>query len=164
MVEFLEKFLPAHIHSENTCSSTRNSIISVYIEMGRRVGKSIFGPETGVPPVIKELNVLASLMKTMSTIQTVNDIEKIIGYFNKILFDIRTETNIGQYEDGTRYLVDGDPFGLQGYTDLNTLTFVLTSIINVLEVLKITMEQKGFKGTGINVSVPVVPTQLTLYI
>lgn len=124
----------------------------------------MLGPATTTQPVITELNVLASLLKTMSTIQTVNDIEKIIGYFNTILFDIRTNTNVTQYDDGTRYLVDGDPFGLQVYTDLNTLSFVLTSIINVLEVLKITMEQKGFKGTGINVSVPVVPKQLTLYI
>ena len=124
----------------------------------------MFGAGTSTQPVVAELNMLASLLKTMSTIQTVHDIETVIGYFNTILFDIQKNTNVAQYDYGTRYLVDGDPFGLQVYTDLNTLSFVLTSIINVLEVLKITMEQKGFKGTGINVSVAVVPKQLILYI
>jgi hypothetical protein len=132
--------------------------------MGRRAGKSMLGPSTNVLPVVAELNLLASLMKTMSVIQTVNDIETVIGYFNSILFNISRQKNITEYDEGVRYLVDGDPFGLQVYTDLDTLSFVLTSIINVLEVLKITMEQKGFKGTGINVSVAVVPRQVTLYI
>jgi hypothetical protein len=132
--------------------------------MGRSENKSIFGTADTTLPIVSEINMLASLMKTMTAIQTVDDIEKVIGYFNTILFDIRTTTNIINYDNGIRYLVDDDPFGLQVYTDLNTLSFVLTSIINVLDVLKITMEQKGFKGTGINVSVNIVESQITLYI
>jgi len=130
----------------------------------RNSGKSILGNGDGIPPVISELNMLASLMKTITVIQTVNDIETVISHFNTILYSITRNTSVTSYSDGLRYLVDDDPFGLQVYQDLDTLTFVLKYLINTLDVLKITMQQKGFKGTGINVSVKVVPSQITLFI
>jgi hypothetical protein len=55
-----------------------------------------------------------------------------------------------------------DPFGQNQYKDLDNLTSILTSMVAVLDIVKIVMEQKGFKGTGLNVSVDVAPRQVNL--
>jgi hypothetical protein len=58
--------------------------------------------------------------------------------------------------------LDYDPFGLNVYADLDNLQSILTSMVSVLDVVKIVMEQKGFKGSGLNVSVNVAPRQVNL--
>ena len=58
--------------------------------------------------------------------------------------------------------MDYDPFGQNQFTDLDNLTSILTNIVSVLDIVKIVMEQKGFKGTGLNVNVDVVPRQVNL--
>jgi hypothetical protein len=58
--------------------------------------------------------------------------------------------------------MDYDPFGLNQYNDLDNIASILTSMVSVLDVVKIIMEQKGFKGTGLNVSVNVAPRQVNL--
>ena len=55
-----------------------------------------------------------------------------------------------------------DPFGQNEYKDLDNLASILTSMVAVLDVVKIVMEQKGFKGTGLNVDVNVAPRQVNL--
>jgi|688.fasta_scaffold47786_8 hypothetical protein len=55
-----------------------------------------------------------------------------------------------------------DPFGQNEFADLDNLTSILTNIVSVLDIVKIVMEQKGFKGTGLNVNVDVVPRQVNL--
>ena len=58
--------------------------------------------------------------------------------------------------------MDYDPFGQNEFSDLDNLTNILTNIVSVLDIVKIVMEQKGFKGTGLNVSVDVAPRQVNL--
>jgi hypothetical protein len=58
--------------------------------------------------------------------------------------------------------MDYDPFGLNVYKDLDNLASILTSMVEVLDIVKIVMEQRGFKGTGLNVSVNVAPRQVNL--
>jgi hypothetical protein len=58
--------------------------------------------------------------------------------------------------------MDYDPFGQNEFSDLDNLTSILTNIVSVLDIVKIVMEQKGFKGTGLNVSVDVAPRQVNL--
>ena len=58
--------------------------------------------------------------------------------------------------------MDYDPFGLNVYKDLDNLASILTSMVEVLDIGKIVMEQRGFKGTGLNVSVNVAPRQVNL--
>jgi hypothetical protein len=55
-----------------------------------------------------------------------------------------------------------DPFGQNEFADLDNLTSILTNIVSVLDIVKIVMEQKGFKGTGLNVNVDVAPRQVNL--
>jgi hypothetical protein len=58
--------------------------------------------------------------------------------------------------------MDYDPFGQNEFTDLDNLTSILTNIVSVLDIVKIVMEQKGFKGTGLNVNVDVAPREVNL--
>jgi hypothetical protein len=58
--------------------------------------------------------------------------------------------------------MDYDPFGMNIYRDLDNLASILTTMVKVLDVVKIVMEQKGFKGTGLSVSVDVAPRQVNL--
>jgi hypothetical protein len=58
--------------------------------------------------------------------------------------------------------MDYDPFGQNEFADLDNLTSILTNIVSVLDIVKIVMEQKGFKGTGLNVNVDVAPRQVNL--
>lgn len=58
--------------------------------------------------------------------------------------------------------MDYDPFGLNKYKDLDNLASILTNMVAVLDIVKIVMEQKGFKGTGLSVSVDVAPRQVNL--
>jgi len=58
--------------------------------------------------------------------------------------------------------MDYDPFGLATFNDLDNLSEFLVSITNTLELVKIVLEQEGFKGTGINVSVSVAPRAVNL--
>ena len=58
--------------------------------------------------------------------------------------------------------MDYDPFGMNVYKDLDNLASILTSMVEVLDIVKIVMEQRGFKGTGLNVSVNVAPRQVNL--
>jgi hypothetical protein len=58
--------------------------------------------------------------------------------------------------------MDYDPFGLNDFTDLDSLQTIITNMVSVLDIVKVVMEQKGFKGTGLNVSVNVAPTQVNL--
>jgi len=58
--------------------------------------------------------------------------------------------------------MDYDPFGQNEFTDLDNLTSILTNIVSVLDIVKIVMEQKGFKGTGLNVNVNVAPREVNL--
>jgi hypothetical protein len=58
--------------------------------------------------------------------------------------------------------MDYDPFGQSQFTDLDNLTSILTNIVSVLDIVKIVMEQKGFKGTGLNVNVEVAPREVNL--
>jgi hypothetical protein len=58
--------------------------------------------------------------------------------------------------------MDYDPFGQNQFTDLDNLTSILTNIVSVLDIVKIVMEQKGFKGTGLNVNVEVAPREVNL--
>lgn len=58
--------------------------------------------------------------------------------------------------------MDYDPFGQNEFTDLDNLTSILTNIVSVLDIVKIVMEQKGFKGTGLNVNVEVAPREVNL--
>lgn len=58
--------------------------------------------------------------------------------------------------------MDYDPFGMNVYKDLDNLASILTSMVEVLDIVKIVMEQKGFKGTGLNVTVNVAPRQVNL--
>jgi len=58
--------------------------------------------------------------------------------------------------------MDYDPFGQNEFGDLDNLTSILTNIVSVLDIVKIVMEQKGFKGTGLNVNVDVAPRQVNL--
>jgi hypothetical protein len=58
--------------------------------------------------------------------------------------------------------MDYDPFGQNQFTDLDNLTSILTNIVSVLDIVKIVMEQKGFKGTGLNVHVDVAPREVNL--
>jgi hypothetical protein len=55
-----------------------------------------------------------------------------------------------------------DPFGHNRYDDLDNLTSILTSMVAVLDIVKIVMEQQGFKGTGLSVTVNVAPRQVNL--
>jgi hypothetical protein len=58
--------------------------------------------------------------------------------------------------------MDYDPFGQNEFIDLENLSVLITNIVTVLDIVKIVMEQKGFKGTGLSVSVNVAPRQVTL--
>lgn len=58
--------------------------------------------------------------------------------------------------------MDYDPFGQNEFTDLDNLTSILTNIVSVLDIVKVVMEQKGFKGTGLSVSVDVAPREVNL--
>jgi len=58
--------------------------------------------------------------------------------------------------------MDYDPFGQNTFNDLENLSEFLVSLTTTLELVKIVLEQKGFKGTGINVSVSVAPRQINL--
>jgi hypothetical protein len=60
--------------------------------------------------------------------------------------------------------MDYDPFGLVPFTELDNLSGILLSITSVLEIVKIVMEQKGFKGTGLNVAVLVAPNPVILLV
>ena len=59
-------------------------------------------------------------------------------------------------------IMDYDPFSLKEYGDLENLSGILTTVTKILEIVKIVMEQKGFKGTGINVNVNVAPRAVKL--
>lgn len=58
--------------------------------------------------------------------------------------------------------MDYDPFGQNTFNDLENLSEFLVSLTTTLELVKVVLEQKGFKGTGINVSVSVAPRQINL--
>ena len=58
--------------------------------------------------------------------------------------------------------MDYDPFGQNEFTDLDNLSVIITNIVRVLDTVKIVMEQKGFKGTGLSVSVNVAPCEVIL--
>jgi len=58
--------------------------------------------------------------------------------------------------------MDYDPFGQGQFNDLENLSQFLVSLTNTLELVKIVLEQEGFKGTGINVSVSVAPRPVNL--
>jgi hypothetical protein len=58
--------------------------------------------------------------------------------------------------------MDYDPFGQNQFNDLDNLSQFLISLTTTLELVKVVLEQKGFKGTGINVSVAVAPRQVNL--
>ena len=58
--------------------------------------------------------------------------------------------------------MDYDPFGQNTFNDLENLSEFLVSLTTTLELVKIVLEQKGFKGTGINVLVSVAPRQINL--
>lgn len=58
--------------------------------------------------------------------------------------------------------MDYDPFCKNQYDDLDNLASILTSMVAVLDIVKIVMEQKGFKGTGLSVTVNVAPRQINL--
>jgi hypothetical protein len=58
--------------------------------------------------------------------------------------------------------MDYDPFGTATFNDLDNLSEFLVSITTTLELVKIVLEQQGFKGTGINVSVYVAPRPVNL--
>jgi hypothetical protein len=58
--------------------------------------------------------------------------------------------------------MDYDPFGQNQYDDLQNLSDFLITLTTTLELVKVVLEQQGFKGTGINVSVLVAPRQVNL--
>lgn len=58
--------------------------------------------------------------------------------------------------------MDYDPFCKNQYDDLDNLASILGSMVAVLDIVKIVMEQKGFKGTGLSVTVNVAPRQINL--
>ena len=58
--------------------------------------------------------------------------------------------------------MDYDPFGQNVFTDIDNLHEFLINLTNTLELVKIVMEQQGFKGTGLNVSVDVAPRAVNL--
>jgi len=58
--------------------------------------------------------------------------------------------------------MDYDPFGQNQFNDLDNLSQFLISLTTTLELVKVVLEQQGFKGTGINVSVAVAPRQVNL--
>ena len=58
--------------------------------------------------------------------------------------------------------MDYDPFGQNEFIDLDNLSLVIKNIVTVLDIVKIVMEQKGFKGTGLNVNVEVAPREVNL--
>jgi len=58
--------------------------------------------------------------------------------------------------------MDYDPFGLNQFNDLDNLSEFLISLTTTLELVKVVLEQEGFKGTGINVSVLVAPREINL--
>jgi hypothetical protein len=58
--------------------------------------------------------------------------------------------------------MDYDPFGIATFNDLDNLSEFLVTITTTLELVKIVLEQQGFKGTGINVSVYVAPKPVNL--
>jgi hypothetical protein len=58
--------------------------------------------------------------------------------------------------------MDYDPFGTATFNDLDNLSEFLVTITTTLELVKIVLEQQGFKGTGINVSVYVAPKPVNL--
>ena len=58
--------------------------------------------------------------------------------------------------------MDYDPFGQNQFDDLENLSEFLVTLTTTLELVKVVLEQQGFKGTGINVSVLVAPRQVNL--
>ena len=58
--------------------------------------------------------------------------------------------------------MDYDPFGLQQFEDLDNFSQILVNMRSVLEVVKIVMEQQGFTGSGLNVTVNVAPAPVNL--
>ena len=58
--------------------------------------------------------------------------------------------------------MDYDPFGLSQFEDLENLSQILINMTSVLEVVKIVMQQEGFTGSGLNVSVNVAPVPVNL--
>jgi hypothetical protein len=58
--------------------------------------------------------------------------------------------------------MDYDPFGQNQFDDLENLSEFLITLTTTLELVKVVLEQEGFKGTGINVSVSVAPRQINL--
>ena len=58
--------------------------------------------------------------------------------------------------------MDYDPFGLSEFQDLENFSQILINMTSVLEVVKIVMEQEGFTGSGLNVTVNVAPAPVNL--
>lgn len=58
--------------------------------------------------------------------------------------------------------MDYDPFGQNKYKKLDNISGILKNMIVILDIVKISMEQKGYKGKGIDVNVSVVQNPITL--
>jgi len=132
--------------------------------MPRNVGgRTMFGSattETGTSVVSQYLTVLDTNIKPHINVQNVEDLEVIIGYLSNILGQLTYDKENNKIYTNKSYFAKFDPFGLGAYEDLDTLISILSTIISIFDIVKIVMEQKGFKGTGLNVSVNVAPKQV----
>jgi hypothetical protein len=126
-------------------------------------GRTMFGSattETGTSIVSQYLTVLDTNIKPHTVVQNVEDLEVIIGYLSNMLGQLTYDKENHKIYINKSYFSKFDPFGLGAYEDLDTIISILSTIISIFDIVKIVMEQKGFKGTGLNVSVNVAPKQV----
>ena len=115
---------------------------------------------SGTSVVSDYLGTLDLDLKPHTNVQNVEDLETIIGYLSNILAKIQFDKANNTIISNAQYFAGFDPFGLGSYSDTDTIISILTSFVSIFDIVKIVMEQKGFKGSGLNVSVDVVPKQV----